>query len=72
MSDGACQSGEAKRRVLGAERPGDPSNPPGCAGDTEWHNFRTLDSGDPVPFFLCEAHRHYLRDAHQARLARSS
>jgi hypothetical protein len=70
MSSGACQSVEATRRVLGAVRPGDPPGPLGCSGDTEWHNFRTLDSGDPVPFFLCEAHRRFLRDAHQARLTR--
>lgn len=63
-----CQGLEARKRVLGAERTGDPAYPATCAGDKEWHNFRTVDSGDPVPFFLCEAHRSYLRTAKQARM----
>ncbi len=71
MSASICQIGEARRRVLGSERAGDPTFPSECSGDTEWHNFRTLDSGDPVPFFLCEAHRIFLRNARQSRMAGS-
>ncbi len=62
-----CQGVEAGRRILGAERAGDPPFPTTCAGEKAWHNFRTLDSGDPLPFYLCEAHRGYLRAARQAR-----
>ncbi len=68
MGGGICQFAEARRRILGTDRPGDPPLPAACSGDQEWHNFRTLDSGDPVPFFLCEAHRTYLRAARQARM----
>jgi hypothetical protein len=71
MPGGTCQIADARKRVLGPERPGDPSYPPECGGDTEWHNFPTLDSGDPIPFFLCEAHRVYLRSARLARSGRS-
>lgn len=63
-----CQGVEARRRILGAEREGDPPFLTTCAGEKAWHNFRTLDSGDPVPFFLCETHRSYLRAAKQARM----
>lgn len=62
-----CQGVDARRRILGTERAGDPPFPLTCAGDKQWHNFRTLDSGDPVPFFLCETHRGYVRAAKQAR-----
>lgn len=68
MSGSICQIVEARKRVLGGDRPGDPPFPAECRGDEEWHNFRTLDSGDPVPFFLCEAHRTYLRTARQSRM----
>ena len=69
MAGSICQINEARKRVLGGDRPGDPPLPSQCVGDKEWHNFRTTDSGDPVPFFLCEAHREYLRAAKQARMA---
>jgi len=47
---------------------GDPPIPSACSGDLQWHNFKTLDSGDAVPFFLCEGHRRFLSAAHQARM----
>ena len=62
-----CQGVEARRRILGVEKIGDPPFPTTCSGDQAWHNFRTLDSGDPVPFFLCEVHRTFLRAAKQVR-----
>lgn len=68
MVAGTCQIGEARRRILGGDRPGDPALPDVCSGDEEWHNFRTLDSGDPVPFFLCEVHRSYLRETKANRM----
>jgi hypothetical protein len=68
MSASVCQIAEARKRVLGTERADDPPFPSSCSGDKEWHNFRTFDSGDPVPFFLCETHRSYLRNAKQARI----
>ena len=67
MAASVCQGLEARRRVLGSEKVGDPPFPMTCSGEKAWHNFRTLDSGDPVPFFLCEAHRTFLRTAKQAR-----
>lgn len=69
MSASICQGVEARRRILGEARPSDPAFPTTCSGDEEWHNFRTLDSGDPVPFFLCEVHRGYLRAAKQGRMS---
>jgi len=68
MSASTCEIADARKRVLGGDHAGDPPFPEVCAGDKEWHNFRTLDSGDPVPFFLCEAHRSYLRASKQARM----
>lgn len=72
MTASICQGVAARARVLGAERAGDPPFPTMCAGDKAWHNFRTLDSGDPVPFFLCETHRGFLRAAKQARSVSTS
>jgi|GEM_PF-2332582 len=68
MSASICQVVDARKRVLGAAKSSDPPYPLSCSGDKEWHNFRTVDSGDPVPFFLCEAHRSFLRSAKQARM----
>jgi hypothetical protein len=70
MSDGTCQIAEARTRILGGARPGDPEFEPACQGSEQWHNFPTLDTGDRVPFFLCEGHRAFLRSAKQARLTR--
>ena len=67
MATSACQGLEARRRILGAVRQGEPDLPMQCSGDQAWHNFRTLDSGDPVPFYLCEAHRTYVRSIKQLR-----
>ena len=72
MAASACQGIEARRRVLGSEKAGDAAFPATCSGEKAWHNFRTLDSGDPVPFFLCETHRAFLRTAKQARTTSST
>lgn len=69
MAASNCQGVEARRRVLGSDKPGDPPFPTTCSGEKAWHNFRTLDSGDPVPFYLCETHRGFLRAAKQSRTA---
>ncbi|HTT14911.1 MAG TPA: hypothetical protein VMG81_03930 [Thermoplasmata archaeon] len=68
MSGTACQAEDARRRILGGPRAEDPPYPKSCSGSTAWHNFPTTDSGDAVPFFLCERHRQFIREARTARI----